>query len=40
MIYLLNREVKNWNTLPKELVEALSMETFKVKLSRAMSNLI
>jgi len=35
------RVVKHWNRLPKEVVDApsLEMETFKVRLDRAVSNL-
>jgi len=29
-----------WNRLPKEVVDAPSLETFKVRLDRALSNLI
>jgi len=32
--------VKHWNRLLRELVDALSLETFKVRLDRALSNLI
>jgi len=34
------REVKDWNRLPREVVEAPFLETFKVRLDRALSNLI
>jgi len=34
------RVVKHWNRLPRELAEALSLETFKVKLGGALSNLV
>ena len=34
------RVVKHWNRLPGEVVEAPSLETFKVKLHGALSNLI
>jgi len=32
--------VKHWNGLPREVVEAPSLETFKVRLAGALSNLI
>jgi len=34
------RVVKHWNGLPGEVVEAPSLETFKARLDRALSNLI
>ena len=34
------RVVKHWNGLPREAVEAPSLETFKTRLDRALSNLI
>jgi len=34
------RVVKQWNRLPREVVEAPSLETFKTKLDRALSNWI
>jgi len=34
------RVVKHWHRLPREAVEAPSLETFKVRLDRALSNLI
>ena len=34
------RVVKHWNGLPREIVEAPSLETFKTRLDRALSNLI
>ncbi|KFV90313.1 hypothetical protein N327_12568, partial [Fulmarus glacialis] len=34
------RVVKHWNRLPREVVDAPSVETFKVRLDRALSNLI
>ncbi|KFP10196.1 hypothetical protein Z169_11989, partial [Egretta garzetta] len=34
------RVVKHWNRLPRELVEAPSLETFKARLDGALSNLI
>ncbi|KFQ07411.1 hypothetical protein N329_09162, partial [Haliaeetus albicilla] len=32
--------VKHWNRLPREVVDAPSLETFKVRLDGALSNLI
>jgi len=32
--------VKHWNRLPREQVDAMSLETFKVRLDEALSNLI
>ncbi|KFP11819.1 hypothetical protein Z169_11865, partial [Egretta garzetta] len=32
--------VKHWNRLPREVVEAPSLETFKARLDGALSNLI
>jgi len=34
------RVVKHWHRLPREVVEALSLETLKARLDRALSNLI
>ncbi|KFW68012.1 hypothetical protein AS28_04549, partial [Pygoscelis adeliae] len=34
------RVVKHWHRLPRELVDAPSLETFKVRLDGALSNLI
>ncbi|KFP21584.1 hypothetical protein Z169_02269, partial [Egretta garzetta] len=34
------RVVKHWNRLPREVVEAPSLETFKARLDGAVSNLI
>ena len=34
------RVMKHWNGLPREVVEAPSLETFKTRLDRALSNLI
>jgi len=34
------RVVKHWNRMPREVVDAPSLETFKVRLDRALSNLI
>jgi len=32
--------VKHWHRLPREVVDAPSLETFKVRLDRALSNLV
>jgi len=34
------RLMKHWNMLPREVVDAPSLETFGVRLDRALSNLI
>jgi len=34
------RLVKHWNRLPKEVVDGPSLETFKVRLDGALSNLV
>ncbi|KFP13457.1 hypothetical protein Z169_15665, partial [Egretta garzetta] len=34
------RVVKHWNRLPREVVEAPSLKTFKIRLGGALSNLI
>ncbi|KFP15046.1 hypothetical protein Z169_08238, partial [Egretta garzetta] len=34
------RVVKHWHRLPREVVEAPSLETFKARLNGALSNLI
>ncbi|KFP98938.1 hypothetical protein N329_08267, partial [Haliaeetus albicilla] len=34
------RVVKHWNRLPREVVDAPSLETFKLRLDRALSSLI
>ena len=34
------RVARHWNELPREVVDAPSLETFKVRLDRALSNLI
>ncbi|KFP23302.1 hypothetical protein Z169_03473, partial [Egretta garzetta] len=34
------RVVKHWNRLPRQVVEAPSLETFKARLDGALSNLI
>ena len=32
--------VRHWNRLPREVVDALSLETLKVRLDRALNNLV
>jgi len=34
------RVVKHWNRFPREVVDAPSLETFKVRLDRPLSNLV
>ncbi len=34
------RVVEHWNRLPREVVDAPSLETFKARLDEALSNLI
>ena len=34
------RVVRQWNRLPREAVDASSLEMFKVRLNRALSNLL
>ena len=34
------REVRHWNRLPRDMVDALPLETFKARLNQAPSNLI
>jgi len=34
------RVVKHWNRLPREVLEAPSLETFKARLNGALSNLV
>jgi len=34
------RVVKHWNRLPRDMVDAPSLETFKARLDRALSNLV
>ena len=34
------RVVRHWNRLPKDVVDALSLATFKARLNKALGNLI
>jgi len=34
------RVVKHWNRFPRQVVDALSLETFEIRLDGALSNLI
>jgi len=38
--YFIVRVVRHWNSLPRDAVDALSLETVKMKLDKALSNLI
>ena len=38
--FLTVRVVRHWNRLPRGVVNVLSLETFKVRLDQALSNLI
>jgi len=38
--FLMIRMVKPWNRLPREVVEALSLDIFKARLDGALSNLV
>jgi len=38
--FLTVRVVRHWNTLPREVVDVPFMETFKLRLDRALSTLI
>lgn len=38
--FFTTRMVKHWHRLPREAVDALSLEPFKVRLDRALRNLI
>ncbi len=34
------RVMKHWQRLPRDVVDAMSLETFKVRLNRALGNLV
>ena len=38
--FFTGRVVKHWNRLPREVVDALSLEVFKARLDGALSNLV
>ena len=38
--FFMMRVVKHWNRFPREVIDAPSLETFKVRLDGALSNLI
>ncbi|KFV09985.1 hypothetical protein N340_03486, partial [Tauraco erythrolophus] len=38
--FFIMRVVEHWNRLPREVVDAPSLETFKARLDEALSNLI
>jgi len=40
MKFITMRVVKHWNRLPTEIVDAPSLEVFKARLDRALSNLV
>ncbi|KFV57016.1 hypothetical protein N341_01986, partial [Tyto alba] len=39
-IFFMMRWVKHWNRLPREVVDATSLETFKARLDGALSSLV
>jgi len=39
-MFITVRVVRHWNRLPKDMVDCLSLEIFKVRLDQALSNLI
>ncbi|KFV12661.1 hypothetical protein N340_01761, partial [Tauraco erythrolophus] len=38
--FFMRRVVKHWYRLPRKMVDSLSLETFKVRMNRTLSNLI
>jgi len=38
--FLTMRVVRHWHELPREVVDATSLDTFKVRLNGALSNLV
>ena len=38
--FFLERVVKHWNRFPRDVMDALSLETFKARLDQALGNLI
>jgi len=40
LVFLTQKVVRCWNMLPKEAVDALSLEVFKARLDEALGNLI
>jgi len=39
-IFFMMRVVRYWDSLPREMVDVPSLETFKARLDRALSNLV
>ncbi len=40
LLYSMLRMVRHWQSLPREVVDALSLDTFKVRLDQDLGNLI
>ncbi len=38
--FFTRKMVRHWHRLPREVVDALSLETLKVRLDRALNNLV